>query len=309
MNYGKVAVVAVDSIEKKPIFHFRPGSTLLSVGTVGCNLDCQYCQNSQLAKVDVLEVPFTYYSPETLVKEALERGVDGIAWTFNEPVVWAEYLLDVSRLARRRDLYTMVNTNGYIEGGAREDLLRACDVIKVDIKAFRDETYRRVCGGDMQPVLDTCLAASTLGVHLELAYPMIPDVNDSAREMEDLFLWIRGNLGVDVPLHLFRFSPAFRMSHMEREPLVRMRGARVTALNAGLKYVYFGGVVSAEEQNTYCPRCGNLVVSRSGRESDEKVFVKKEQMSRFCPSFSEVGVHLESGRCPRCQEAIKIRFA
>jgi pyruvate formate lyase activating enzyme len=309
LNYGRVSVVAVDNIEKKPIFHFRPGSTLLSVGTVGCNLDCDYCQNSQLARGDVEGVPSTHYSPQALVGEALEKGVNGIAWTFNEPVVWAEYVVDASKLARGRGLYSMANTNGFISGKAREDLLGAIDVIKVDIKAFREDTYRRVCRGELHPVLETCIAAREAALHLEVAYPMIPGINDSMNEMGDLFEWITNNLGSETPLHLFRFSPSFRMSHLKEEPITRMRKARSKAMKIGLKYVYFGGVVSADEQNTRCPRCGNLVVSRVGKAPDEKLYVKKEQMSRFCPSFSDVEVRLEDGRCPECGEAIRIKFA
>jgi pyruvate formate lyase activating enzyme len=309
LNYGRVSVMALDNIEKKPIFHFRPGSTLLSIGTMGCNLDCNYCQNSQLARGDAEGVPSTFYPPKALVGEALEEEVNGIAWTFNEPVVWTEYVIDASRLARGKGLFSMANTNGYIAGKARDELLEAIDVIKVDIKAFRKGTYSQVCKGELHAVLETCVKAKEAGVHLEIAYTMLPGINDSMDEMANLFDWVTSNLGNETPLHLFRFSPSFRMSHLKEEPIARMREARSEAMKVGLKYVYFGGVISEEEQNTFCPRCGNLIVSRVGREPDEKLYVKKAQMSRFCPSFSGVEVHLEDGRCPRCGEAIRIKFA
>jgi pyruvate formate lyase activating enzyme len=309
LNYGRVSVAAVDNIEKKPIFHFRPGSTLLSVGTIGCNLDCDYCQNSQLARGEPGRVPWTYYSPRAMVEEALEREVDGLAWTFNEPVVWAEYVVDVSKLARESSLYSMVNTNGFISGKARDELFGTIDAIKIDIKSFREGTYRKVCRGGLRPVLETCLKASEAGLHLEIAYPMIPSVNDSAEEMAALFNWVADNLGNETPLHLFRFSPSFRMSHLKQETISRMREARSEAMEAGLRYVYLGGMVSEGEQNTYCPRCGSLVVSRVGKEADEKLYVLKEQMSRFCPSFSGVKVRLDNGNCPRCGEAIRLKFS
>lgn len=309
LNYGRVSVMALDNIEKKPVFHYRPGSTLLSVGTMGCNLDCGYCQNFQLARGTPDDVPWAHHSPEALVKEALEKETDGIAWTFNEPVIWAEFVIDTSKLAREKGLYSMVNTNGFVKGKAREELLGATDAIKVDVKAFTNENYAWLSGGSLDPVLETCAVAKDRGVHIEVAYLMIPGINDSPKEMGGLFKWITEILGSETPLHLFRFSPSYKMKELRKEPLTRMRKTRAEAMEAGLEYVYFGGVVSAEEQNTRCPRCGFVVVSRVGKEAAEKVFVRKDQMSRFCPSYSDVKVCLEGGRCPRCGEAIKIRFA
>jgi pyruvate formate lyase activating enzyme len=155
-------------------------------------------------------------SLEALVKEALEKGVNGIAWTFNEPIVWAEYVIDASRLARAQGLYTMVNTNGFVEGRAREELLDATDVIKVDVKGFTKNRYAEVCGGFPEPVLETCLKAKEKGVHLELAYLMIPDTTDSLTEIAVFFSWVTERLGPDTPLHLFRFFPSFCFSRSFR---------------------------------------------------------------------------------------------
>jgi pyruvate formate lyase activating enzyme len=309
LNYGRVSVTAVDSIEKKPIFHFKPGSSLLSVGTVGCNLDCDFCQNSLLARGNPEHMPSKFYSPNSLVREAMEKGVDGIAYTFNEPVVWAEFIVDASNLSRSKGLYSMVNTNGFISGEGREQLLSAIDVIKVDIKAFREETYRRICSAELQPVLETCMAAREKGLHLEVAYPMIPGINDSAEEMSSLFGWTIEKLGSATPLHLIRFSPSFRLSHFESESVLTMRKARSEAMKVGLKYVYFGGMISPEEQNTHCPSCGVLLVARMAEETAEKLYVKKAEMSRFCPSYSDVRIYTKDGHCPHCGEAIGIRFA
>ena len=308
INYGRVCVAVVDSIEKKPIFHFRPGSTLYSVGTIGCNLDCAYCQNYGLVRGNFDNVPFREMDPQGLVREALSKEVDGIGWTFNEPTVWAEYVIDASAEGRRKNLYSMINTNGFITKKAREDLLPHIDVLKVDVKGFREEFYRNVCNGSLDPVLGTCIAAKEYGAHVELAYLMIPQLNDSDEEMRDFSEWTVGAMGADVPVHFFRFSPAFRLSHLPQESLDRMRLARAIARRAGLKFVYLGGLISSEEQLTRCPKCGAALVYRKGMEHTEKIFAGGAQMSRFCPSFSEVKVDMTGPMCPHCGEPIKIRL-
>lgn len=309
LNYGRICVAAVDSIEKKPIFHYRPGSIIYSVGTVGCNLDCANCQNFQLARGNIDIIPFKEMKPEELVSETLLKGAEGIGWTFNEPTVWAEFVMDTSEEGRRKGLYSMMNTNGFIAKGAREDLLPCIDVMKIDVKSFRDEFYRKICNGRLDPVLETCVAAMEYGTHVELAYLMIPQLNDSDEELREFSKWVAGTMGSDVPVHLFRFSPAFRMAYLPNESPERMLSARAIAMRAGLRFVYFGGLVSAEEQATRCPRCGEVLISRMGEEPAEKVFVRDAQMSRFCPSFSNVKVNIKEAACPRCGEPIKIRLA
>lgn len=307
LNYGKICVTTLDSIEKKPLFHYRPGSKLYSVGTVGCNLDCPACQNFMLARGST-DTPFTEVAPADLVFEAQSRGADGIGWTFNEPVVWAEYVIDVSMEGSKKGLYSVMNTNGFIEKKARDDLLPHIDAMKVDVKSFNEAFYRS-CGGMLDPVLETCIASKEHGVHLELAYLLIPGLNDAQQELESFSSWVVATLGRDVPVHLFRFSPAYKLKHMRQESLERMQAARHIALSSGLKYVYFGGVVSREEQSTRCSRCGTLLISRDEGVS-EKLFVRQAQVSRFCPNFSNVAVNVaEGGKCPDCGEPINIKLS
>jgi pyruvate formate lyase activating enzyme len=306
LTYGRVCATAVDPVEKKPIFHYRPGSMLYSVGTFGCNLDCGFCQNAVMARARSDNIPTHYVPPEGMVRTALEKKVNGIGWTFNDPVVWSEYIIDVSGLAHSHGLFNLLNTNGYIEPEAREDLLEHIDVVKVDIKGFEESTYRELCQGRLAPVLDTCRSIHEKGIHLELAYPLVPGWTDAASMLDKFGDWVLRELGHDTPVHLFRFQPAYLLSDLESPDISRIREVRARLLDLGLRFVYLGGV-TGEGQDTLCPKCGTVVVSRRSEEANEKVFVKKEQVSRFCPTYSEVRNMSVDGCCPRCGESLPIR--
>jgi pyruvate formate lyase activating enzyme len=306
LTYGRVCVTSVDPVEKKPVFHFRPGAMLFSVGTFGCNLDCDFCQNEVLARSHATDVPSKYMAPEDLVRMAVEKKVDGIGWTFNDPVVWSEYIIDVSRLAKAQGLFTLLNTNGYIERAAREDLLENVDAVKVDIKGFDESTYQELCHAHLGPVLETCICLKQKGIHMELAYPVIPGRTDDPGMTARFAGWVVEELGRDTPVHLFRFQPAYRLHGLMAPDLGSLRMQKMVLTDAGLRYVYLGGVVG-EDQDTHCPACGKVVVSRKAEESNEKVFVKKEQVSRFCPTFAKVEVLALDGCCPHCGESLPIR--
>jgi pyruvate formate lyase activating enzyme len=305
-SYGMVCASMVDPIEKKPMFHFHPGARLYSVGTFGCNLDCGFCQNSVLARAGRQHVPSKYTTPEELVSIASEKKVDGIGWTFNEPTVWSEYIIDVSAIARPMGMFTMLNTNGYISPKARADLLEHVDAVKVDIKGFTEETYNRLCKGSLAPVLDTCKDIAGRGIHLELAYPVVPGRTDASADVESFGRWVMESLGPDVPIHLFRFQPAYHLSAVPATEVSVLRDRQRALLGLGLKYVYLGGI-TGEGQDTRCPSCGAVVISRSSEESSEKVFVRKEQVSRFCPTYTNVRNLTFDGYCPFCGESIPIR--
>lgn len=302
-NYGRILAQAVDQIEKKPIYHFRPGSKLLSVGTFGCNLDCDCCQNAALASSGLEGRGEAETSPEGLVSLALEKGVQGISFTFNEPVVWSEFIIDTARLANKRHLYIMMNTNGYVEEEPLNDLLEAVDVFKVDVKGFRDEFYRECCGGTLPPILRTCEMVRDRGRHLELAYLIIPGLNDGTDELKEFFGWAAG-LGREVPVHLYRFMPAHRLSHLHPTSMCSLRDAKAMATAQGLKFVYLGGMVEGDEHQTHCPKCGSLVISRSAKEVSEKVVYEGGRLSKFCPSYSEIDDRTKEGRCASCGEII-----
>jgi pyruvate formate lyase activating enzyme len=255
---------------------------LYSVGTFGCNLDCGFCQNAILARSELEVIPSKYTSPEELVQTAMEKNVDG------------------------RGLFSLLNTNGYIEAGAREDLLENIDAVKVDIKGFGERTYRELCQADLGPVLETCIRIKEKGIHLELAYPLIPEWTDDPGMLSKFAQWVRDEIGRDVPIHIFRFQPAYHLSRSRSPEMTELHAAREQLLRAGLRYVYLGGV-TGEDQDTRCPECGAVVVSRKAEEASEKIFVKKEQVSRFCPTFSKVEVFTLDGCCPTCGESLPIR--
>jgi pyruvate formate lyase activating enzyme len=303
LNYAQVCAMQVDTVEKKPLYHFLPGARTLSVGTFGCNLDCAFCQNHELALPEG-EVPSDTVPPESLVGLAKAKEAEVIAFTFNEPSVWAEYVIDAAALARAAGIRTMVNSNGFIHGRARREMLSAVDAVKVDIKAFSEETYARLCGGSLLPVLETCRVAVELGKHLEVAYPLIRGENDSPVEIAALGEFLARELGVEVPVHIFRFHPYYRMCNAAETTLEDMEVAREVLVREGMRYVYFGGTVGGRHQDTMCPECGALLVSRKVKEEGEKTFVKREQMSRFCPSFAEARSYLHADRCPKCRSRI-----
>lgn len=302
-NYGRICAQVIDQIEKKPIYHYRPGSKILSIGTFGCNLDCDCCQNAALASSGLEGRVETFTSPEEIVSFALLKGAQGIAFTFNEPVVWSEYIIDVARSATGSGLYVMMNSNGYVEEGPLRELLAAVDVFKVDVKGFTDDFYQQSCGGTLSPVLRTCRMIKDRGRHLELAYLIIPGLNDSKIEMEGFFRWA-AELGRDVPVHLYRFMPAHRLSHIRSTEMSAMKDAKALAESHGLRFVYLSGMVEGDEHQTFCPRCGALVISRAAKEVSEKVVYEGKSLSKFCPSYSDIEDRTKGGRCASCGEII-----
>jgi pyruvate formate lyase activating enzyme len=303
-NYGRICAQAVDQIEKKPIYHYRPGSKLLSIGTFGCNLDCDCCQNAGLAGAGPQGIDCPEKGAEEIVAFALEKGVQGIAFTFNEPVVWSEFVLDVARLARRSGLYTMMNSNGFVEQGPLKELASAVDVFKVDVKGFTEEFYRKHCGGSLSPVLRTCELLRLAGNHLELAYLIIPGLNDQAKELDDFFRWVWRELGPRVPVHLYRFMPAHRLIRLPSTRMEAMKVAKASAHKVGLDFVYLSGMVEGDEHRTFCPRCGMQVIDRAAKEVSEKIVFDKDRLSKFCPSYSEIIDLTMEGKCPKCGEII-----
>jgi pyruvate formate lyase activating enzyme len=303
-NYGRICAQAIDQIEKKPIYHYRPGSKLLSIGTFGCNLDCDCCQNAVLASSGYENTDCPEMSAEKVVDLAVQKGVDGVAFTFNEPVIWHEFIKDVAGLARDAGLYTMMNSNGYLETGPLRELASEVDVFKVDVKGFTEEFYAKHCGGTLAPVLRTCEYLHRNGNHLELAYLIIPGLNDGDEELTAFFRWVVSNLSTKVPVHLYRFMPAHRLSHLPSTSMEAMRKARGIAEKEGLDFVYLSGMTEGEGHLTRCPRCGETVIEREAEESSEKIVYSRERLSKFCPSYSEIIDMTIKGICPKCGEII-----
>lgn len=306
LNYGKVCASTVDPVEKKPMYHFRPGARVFSLGTFGCNLECGNCQNYVLAGAKDGDTPYVRMTPEEVARSVTEKAAQGAAWTFNEPNVWFEFVLDAAKELHRAGLFSLLNTNGYIEPWAAEDLYEVTDAANIDVKGFTEKFYKSTCGGSLEEVLETCEIAVESGTHLELTYLMIPGLNDSAKEITRFAAWVADELGVDTPVHLFRFSPFHRLSHLPEESMERMEEAYRAAMQQGLEYVYFGGVQGHAHQNTLCPRCGELLIARSAKEATEETFVLKEKLSRFCPTYAQISVRIENGKCPKCGLAVPV---
>lgn len=264
LTWGRPSAVHVDPIEKKPLFHFLPGSTILSLGTVGCNMTCRFCQNWDLTRTPIRDATVVDLPPDRVVDLARSEGCPSIAFTYNEPTIFAEYVIDVSVAARAAGLRTVMVTNGYISPGALQAVYPWIDAANVDLKAFHEDFYREH-GGDLKTVLESLAAIQALGVWLEVTTLLIPGLNDSPEEVRAEAAWLRENLGPGVPLHFSAFHPDYRMQDRPRTPPATLHRARAIAQEAGLKYVYEGNVLS-EGSNTWCPACGRLVIERSWNE-------------------------------------------
>lgn len=262
-SFGKVSALHFDPIEKKPLYHFFPGSKILSAGSIGCNLECAYCQNHDISQADLGTYKIAQtYSPAQMVSEALLYPENiGIAYTYNEPIVWFEYILETAMAARIAGLKNVMVTNGYINEGPLSELLPFIDAFSVDLKGFTESFYLRITGGGLAPVLNTLKQIRLAGKHLEIVNLVIPQLNDSEVEFEEMINWIAGELGEDTILHLSRYFPRYRLG-IEPTPLYTLDKLTEIAREK-LKYVYVGNVQS-EYSDTHCPECNNLLVTRQG---------------------------------------------
>jgi pyruvate formate lyase activating enzyme len=272
--YGKPCSLNVDPIEKKPFFHFLPGTTAFSLATAGCNVNCKFCQNWDISQVRPEQVDNYDLSPEQVALQAERYGCASIAYTYSEPVIFFEYMHDAARAARGRGLRNAVVTGGYINPAPLSDLIGVVDAIKVDLKAFSQDFYTEYVRGKLQPVLDAIKAIGRSRVWLEVVYLVIPSLNDSPTEIRNTARWMKQEVGDHVPLHFSRFHPMYLMKNLPPTPVATLEAARETALDEGLKFVYVGNVPGHQGENTYCPGCGRVVIRRVGY-AVEKVELKK----------------------------------
>jgi pyruvate formate lyase activating enzyme len=263
-TYGRSSGYCVDPIEKKPLNHFLPGTPVLSFGTAGCNLGCKFCQNWDISKSREMDTLADAATPETIARAAERLGCRSVAFTYNDPVIFHEYAIDVAQACRERGIHSVAVTAGYQCLEPRAAFYRNMDAANVDLKAFSDEFYRKVCGGELQPVLDTlCYLRHTTQVWFEITTLLIPGANDSDAEIGRETKWIAEHLGLDVPLHFTAFQPAWKMLDVPPTPAETLRRAREIALGNGLRYVYTGNVDDKESQSTYCNGCGELLIGRN----------------------------------------------
>jgi pyruvate formate lyase activating enzyme len=260
--YGKIASMHVDPIEKKPFFHVLPGSQAFSIATPGCNMRCLFCQNWEISQAFPWEVQTQDATPEQIVDAAVRSGCPSIAFTYTEPVIYYEYVLDVAKLAKARGLKTVIVSNGYINQEPLKALLKYIDAYKVDFKAFNDQFYKELTGGDVKPVLESMKTIRQYGVWLEIVNLLVPGKNDSEKEIRDMAHWIHQNLGDEVPLHFSRFHPQHKLLNLPPTPVETVIRARQIAMEEGLKFVYTGNVPYPEGECTYSPKSGQVAIQR-----------------------------------------------
>ena len=266
-TYAKIAAEAVDPIEKKPLFHFLPGTDVYSLGSVGCNFRCEHCQNWHISQADPTMPGLRTLSPEDGVRRAAESGCRSIAWTYNEPTIQYEYIRDMGTLARTNGLGTIAVTNGYITPEALEGLDGILQAFRVDIKAFTDDFYRKVCAARLESVLTATIKAKELGMHIETVTLVIPGLNDSSDEMRRLIRWTYEECGPDTPMHFTRFHPDYHLTSIPATPVKTLENICAMAREEGMNYTYLGNVPGHPLEHTYCPECGALLIERSGYQT------------------------------------------
>lgn len=264
-GYGRASGFCIDPIEKKPLYHFLPGTPVLSFGTAGCNLACRFCQNWDISKSREMDTLGQYASPERIAQLALEQHCRNIAFTYNDPVIFHEYAIDTAVAAHDQGIGTVAVSAGYVCPGPRAEFYRHMDAANIDLKGFNDRFYRRICGGALAPVLDTLeYLRHETGVWLELTTLLIPGENDSEPELRQLSRWVYQHLGAETPIHFTAFHPDWKMRHTPPTAPKALIHARQIARNEGLEFVYTGNLYDPNGNTTWCPHCGARLIERNG---------------------------------------------
>ena len=289
--YGLLTAMNIDPIEKKPLFHFYPGSAVLSISTVGCNFFCKFCQNWEISQSRLEKGLYgRYVPPEEVVRAAVEAGADGIAYTYNEPTIFLEYVLDVARLAKKHGLINVMVTNGYATPEAVELMAPYIDAATVDFKGGGNREFYKKYVGVLDPdkIFNTILAMRDHGMWIEITNLVVPEVGDKEEDIRRLSKWIVENLGPETPFHLLRFYPHYKMRHLPPTPVETLERLASIAKEEGLVHVYIGNVPGHPLENTYCPKCGLQVITRRG------VWIVDYKLTK-------------DNRCPRCGYKLNIR--
>ena len=262
--YSKSVSSHIDPVEKKPLYHFLPGSTALSFGTVGCNLKCKNCQNWETSQAKPGDFFTKDLSPQQIVEDALNQECKNIAYTYNEPTIFYEYMLKTAKLARKKCIKNIMVSNGFINQEPLQELCTFIDAVNCDLKSFQDSFYKKTCSARLEPVLNTLKILHKNKIWLEITTLIIPTLNDNFKNLREMCIWIKNNLGVDYPLHFSAFYPCYQLPDIPNTPASILIKARKIALDTGLHYVYIGNVQTPEGNNTYCPHCGKLLIERYG---------------------------------------------
>lgn len=282
--YGKPCAVSIDPIEKKPLFHFLPGTTSYSIGTAGCNLHCLFCQNWTTAQVPPESVMNYALEPKEIVRRAKQNNCKSISYTYNEPTVFFEYVLDTAKIAKKAGIKNIMVTNGYINKEPAKELYQYIDAANVDLKGFTEDYYRKMCFGELKPVLETLKLLKEMNVWVEVTNLIIPTLNDDFNKIKEMCKWIKDNLGSDVPLHFSRFFPCYKLENLSITPEETLLKAKKIAEEAGLKYVYVGNIMTVKGENSYCQKCRKLLIERTG--------------------FSVIQNNIKNSSCKFCNEKI-----
>jgi pyruvate formate lyase activating enzyme len=282
--YGNPCAVHMDPIEKKPLYHVLPSTWSFSIATAGCNFSCKFCQNWEISQSKPEDVYAYDFSPERIVAEAVKSEARSIAYTYVEPVIFFEYMIDICRLAKEAGLVSVCHSNAFVNPEPLKELCSVMDAVNCDLKGFTEEYYRDMCGGQLRPVLESLKMIRGSGVHLELTNLVIPTRNDDLATVEKMCRWIRKELGEETPVHFSRFYPQYRLQDLPPTPVSTLEKIREAALGAGLKFAYVGNVPGNEGQHTYCPGCGKQIITRVGYMVKEK--------------------HMDGGRCDFCKTPI-----
>ena len=286
IGYGRPTGFAVDPIEKKPLNHFLPGTDILSFGTAGCNLGCKFCQNWTTSKAKLDDLNSLEASPEDVINLAKRYQTPSIAYTYNDPTIFGEYVIDISKLAREEGIKSVMVTAGYIDKEARKDVYKYIDAANVDLKGFTERFYWKNTYSHLNDVLDTLIwLKNETDVWFEITTLLIPDENDSQEEVINECNWILKNLGENIPLHFTAFHPDFKMRDKDRTPEKTLTDARKIAMDMGIKYCYVGNIYNAEGQTTYCPNCNEKLIKRNWH--------------------SVLSNNLKDGKCKKCGQKIE----
>ena len=282
--YGFPCSINIDPIEKKPLSHFLPGSRILSIATVGCNLHCENCQNWEISQANPEDSVAEHWPPQRLVDATKYYRCPSLAYTYTDPIVYYEYTYDTAKLAKGAGICNVLVTAGYINREPWERLLEYVDAANIDLKGITEDFYRQVCSGTLKPVQNALVVAKASGILVEVTNLIIPTLNDKPEQIRELARWIKVNLGGETPLHFSGFYPRYKMRNLPPTPAKTLDMAREIAMAEGLSYVYIGNILSKEGQSTYCPGCKSLIIERSG--------------------YTILQNLLKDGCCPNCGEGI-----
>jgi len=283
--YGKACSAHIDPIEKKPFFHFLPGTKdVFSLAAAGCNFECQYCQNWQISQAKPEDVETDDLPPEKIVEICQENNCPVIAFTYTEPTVFYEYVYETARLAKEKGIASVMVSNGFINEKPLLELCKQLTAVKIDLKGFSDDFYKKYCRGQLQPVLDTLLTLKKSNLWYEIVVLVVPTLNDAAEDLQKMCEWINKNLSDEVPVHFDRFTPLYKLTNLPPTPVKTLETAYQVARKAGLKFVYLGNVTPHQWESTYCPKCEKIIIKRNGYVIEEN--------------------NLKDGKCKYCQTTI-----